>query len=290
MISGFSTGRVILVAAGPWLAVAALGGCGSGSSGAGGEPGSGGKATTTTTSSTGGAGAGEADAGDAGDAEPCVPACTGDMTCCGGMCTPTSTDTNNCGVCGVVCAAGASCCGGACANLDTNPRNCGACRAACPQGDTCSVTGCSDWATWPMPNPVSAALPNPASYTSMTGYVINNVTKLWWQQPLYTSNNVGMSCSGGCMQAEAIAYCSNLSLGGQNDWRLPTRVELVSIVDYTQVSPAINATAFPDTPAVGYWTSSPYVNTPGSAWYIDFGDGTAEGVPVAFPTSVRCVR
>lgn len=35
---------------------------------------------------------------------------------------------------------------------------------------------------------------------------------------------------------EGETYCANLSLGGQSDWRVPTRIELVSLVDYTVAS------------------------------------------------------
>ena len=33
---------------------------------------------------------------------------------------------------------------------------------------------------------------------------------------------------------QALSYCENLSLGGRDDWRLPTAKELQSIVDYSR--------------------------------------------------------
>ncbi len=165
-----------------------------------------------------------------------------------------------------------------------------ACGTGCPLGDECSVSGCSDWADWPMPNPVSTGLPSPASYTSMTGYVVDDVTKLWWQQPLDAENLLLQSCASGCTQAAATAYCQYLSLAGYSDWRLPTRIELVSIVDSTVNDPAINATAFPDTPVATFWTSSPYVQTAGSGWNVSFADGLTNGNTVGTTSRVRCVR
>ena len=44
---------------------------------------------------------------------------------------------------------------------------------------------------------------------------------------------------------QAIAYCDNLTLGGHSDWRLPTRNELQSLVNYRRYSPAISMSYFP---------------------------------------------
>lgn len=78
-----------------------------------------------------------------------------------------------------------------------------------------------------MPNPVASGLPNPASYTDMGDVVHDDITCLDWQKTASpgTQDNAG-----------AIAYCENLTLGGFDDWRLPTRVELASIVDWTRSS------------------------------------------------------
>jgi hypothetical protein len=222
--------------------------------------------------------------------------CGAGSACCGSICTNLATDSANCSACGISCTAPFTCnasecnCGATCSNLALDPANCGGCGGACPLGDTCSVSGCSDWSSWSMPNPVSTGLPHPASYTSMTGmgYVLDNVTGLWWQQPI----DVGITnCSGGCTAAQAIAYCQNLSLAGHSDWRLPTRIELVSIVDTTVTSPSING-VFSGTPSAAFWTSSPYVVLAGgNVWAVSFDDGTNGGYePENNPNRVRCVR
>lgn len=124
----------------------------------------------------------------------------------------------------------------------------------------------------------------------MTGYVVDNVTGLWWQQPIDVANKQNKSCSAGCSQADATTYCTNLTLGGHTDWRLPTRIELASIVDYTVDNPAINGTYFPTTPPDYFWTSAAYVPAPGSAWYVYFSDGSANAGTAAATFRVRCVR
>lgn len=127
------------------------------------------------------------------------------------------------------------------------------------------------YARWPMPNPATSGLPNPASYTDNgDGTVLDNVTKLVWQKTV-TSAQAYSWC-------DAIDYCATLTLAGRT-WRLPTRIELLSLVDFTRTSPAINTTAFPGTPGSKYyWTSSPWVvsqiaTKAQDSWIVNFYEG-----------------
>ncbi|HLK92438.1 MAG TPA: DUF1566 domain-containing protein [Polyangia bacterium] len=127
------------------------------------------------------------------------------------------------------------------------------------------------YARWPMPNPASAGLPNPASYTDNgDGTVTDNVTKLVWQKSV-TSSQAFNWC-------DAINYCATLTLAGRT-WHLPTRIELLSLVDFTRANPALNTTAFPGTPGGKYtWTSSPWVvsqiaTKPQDSWIVNFSEG-----------------
>jgi len=72
-------------------------------------------------------------------------ACSGGQTACGGSCTSTATDVNNCGSCGHACniAGGETCVGGTCTcttgtdcssvctTTSNDPNNCGGCGIAC---------------------------------------------------------------------------------------------------------------------------------------------------------------
>jgi hypothetical protein len=138
-----------------------------------------------------------------------------------------------------------------------------------------------------MPNSqvdVSAGAPNLESYTDNgDGTVTDNVTGLMWQQTVPTGNYTW---------SQAVAYCPKLTLAGHNDWRLPSRIELVSIVDFGVTSGAtINATYFPSTPASGFWSSSPLAGSSSDAWGVgfDFGGTYNRGVSVYY-FFVRCVR
>lgn len=259
-----------------------------GAGGAGGASGTGGADAGGTSGSGGTSGTGGVtDAGADADA-----GCT--FTECGGACVDTLTDSANCGTCGHACSsptsaciAGAcSCpggglvCGGACVPADS--QNCGTCGNTCSAGEVCAGSGCgSQWADWPMPNAPTDAV-NPSSYdTSTPGVIVDKVTGLMWQRAVDAGRYDWVASK---------AYCAGLMLAGHTDWRLPTEIELFSLVDPTATSPAIDAAAFPNTPPEFFWSSSPLAGDPTGAWgtYFSYG-GTGSGI-ASVENRVRCVR
>ena len=72
---------------------------------------------------------------------------------------------------------------------------------------------------------------------------------------------------------EALTYCEDLFLGGYDDWRLPNRNELQSLVDYNTYSPTIDTVAFPDTMSSLYWSYTTYTSSTDYAWRVNFFDG-----------------
>lgn len=59
-----------------------------------------------------------------------------------------------------------------------------------------------------------------------------------------------------------------LRVPGDRAWRLPTKDELDTIVEWTCKKPAIDEEVFPGTALMAYWTSTP--SGPSYAWHINF--------------------
>jgi hypothetical protein len=149
---------------------------------------------------------------------------------------------------------------------------------------------------------------NPMSYTDNggNGTVTDNNTGLVWQKCSAGLNN-DSTCSGSIStynwyqasgtydatyNASSQNVCGALSLGGQTDWRLPTKKELMSIVDYSipYPSPTIKTAYFPNTGASYYWSSTTVAGFPGSAWFVGFYSGYVYGSDKYGDYYVRCVR
>ena len=95
------------------------------------------------------------------------------------------------------------------------------------------------------------------------GTVTDERTGLMWEQGL---------CPRRYTWADAtkvrIAELNVAALGGHTDWRLPTRAELVSLVDDTRLDPAIDPIF--SCPSNVYWSATTYQDVPSFAWFVDF--------------------
>ena len=105
---------------------------------------------------------------------------------------------------------------------------------------------------------------NPPSLTdNADGTVSDNNTGLMWQK-----------ADGGEMTWEnAATYCSNLTLAGFTDWRLPTSLELFSINNFNHLNPAMNPVYFTTTTADYWWTSETEVDDAAKIWVVNAGGG-----------------
>lgn len=105
----------------------------------------------------------------------------------------------------------------------------------------------------------------------------------------------GGTCSGGsgCDTQKFVADVNAAALCGYTDWRLPTRKELQSLVDYSLsgTGPAtIDATYFPNTQANRYWSAGNYAADPASAWNVNFVIGGSNYDDKTDVNYVRLVR
>jgi hypothetical protein len=162
--------------------------------------------------------------------------------------------------------------------------------SSCTSGSICTrnaPSACANpaWALWPMPNcPADVALgaPNAASYVdNQNGTVTDSITGLMWQQT---------AVSGTRDWATAVAFCPTLNLGGQTDWRLPSAIELASLLDLGRTPPLINPTSFPSTASTSFWSATPSSAVAGDAFYVGFNTGMTNHAAATTALGVRCVR
>jgi hypothetical protein len=121
------------------------------------------------------------------------------------------------------------------------------------------------------------------------GAVLDNVTCLTWQKAESPSDTI----------TNNQAYCDGLntsSTDGYSDWRMPTRVEIASIVDRTKTNTAINAvftkeaSGYDRTFSLWYETIAGIKNST-FGWVYNMGSGlTSNAYAQTSPAMVRCVR
>ncbi|MGR4895001.1 DUF1566 domain-containing protein [Stenotrophomonas sp. LARHCG68] len=92
--------------------------------------------------------------------------------------------------------------------------------------------------------------------------VIDSTTGLeWTAKPLsddYITHQAATDAATGCR------------VGGHEDWGLPSRQQLLSLVDLSRHSPAIDTDAFPEFPSHWFWTSDLCAWSSASAWGVSF--------------------
>ncbi|HNA22009.1 MAG TPA: DUF1566 domain-containing protein, partial [Agitococcus sp.] len=141
----------------------------------------------------------------------------------------------------------------------------------------------------------ATGLPLPASATEWS-CVQDNHTGLMWEvktddgglrdkDNYYTWYNTNAATNGsyagtenGGKNTQAFVQAVNAQDNGQglcghSNWRLPTKQELHSIVNYGKYNPAIDTAYFPNTVNSWYWSSSPVAYNSYLAWIVNFGYG-----------------
>ena len=138
------------------------------------------------------------------------------------------------------------------------------------------------------------------------GTVTVKANGLMWQRCSVGQTWTGAACSGDAMKMtwdDAMKLTSNFA--GHNDWRLPTKDELMQLVfcsdgqytadgkctNYITVTrPTINTTYFPNTPSDWFWSSSPIADGSSSAWFVSFSYGFSYDSDKPNNNNVRLVR
>ncbi len=112
-----------------------------------------------------------------------------------------------------------------------------------------------------------------------TKIVIDNETGLQWQDNESVQK----------IWQDAINYCEALTLGTYDDWRLPNRNELDSIVDDTKYNPSMSP-VFQSYASNYFWSSTTYVYSKNYALFVHFSYGYQGRSLKDDNYYVRCVR
>lgn len=117
----------------------------------------------------------------------------------------------------------------------------------------------------------TSTLGEDSDYNILVPYYIKNtnstitdtITGLMWQQT-----------DGGEMTFEnALTFVENLTLGGHDDWRLPTALEAYTIQNLQNNNPALDINFFTKNTAEYWWTSDKQKNDPNKIWVTNAGGG-----------------
>ncbi|MES1186563.1 MAG: DUF1566 domain-containing protein [Myxococcales bacterium] len=122
---------------------------------------------------------------------------------------------------------------------------------------------------------------NVPSYSATASTLKDSVTGLVWQlTPEATTKT----------QGEAVVYCEALELAGQSDWRLPTRLEYVSVLDEGMGSGYGMPAAVSIDTVGAQWTASATGTAADQFFIVDDQLGSWTVGDETTPLGARCVR
>lgn len=113
------------------------------------------------------------------------------------------------------------------------------------------------------------AWPDPRFTDNGNGSITDNMTGLEWiKDPHSLSGNASKE-----NWSNAITFCQELTYAGHSDWRVPSRRELVSLIDYetlrlTDGNPFIGIKL-----DAGYWSGTTFAYSTSRAWSVLMANG-----------------
>lgn len=121
---------------------------------------------------------------------------------------------------------------------------------------------------------------NRPQYTSSAGTVTDAITGLMWEQD---------NAPVGTWDTQ-VARCTSLGTNGYSDWRLPSRLEALTIIDAGRVQPALDVTVFATTASSYFWLGQEMDGSTTLAWLFVGIDATVSWNGKTAPGTAKCVR
>jgi hypothetical protein len=87
-----------------------------------------------------------------------------------------------------------------------------------------------------------------------------------------------------------VARCAGLAAGGFTDWRMPTRLEMLTVIDAGRTAPALDTSVFLDAQPGFYWLGQELDGVPSSAWFFGGSDANLSWNGKDAFCSAKCVR
>lgn len=125
--------------------------------------------------------------------------------------------------------------------------------------------------------------------------VTDGATGLVWKRCVEGMQWSGNACAGEAMAMtfdKARSHAQAVAASEKKPWRVPKLDELYRLVDKSQGVPTLDATAFPDTPAMQFWSAN--INAKEGqghrAHFVFFATGESNEEVRAMPFYLRLVR
>lgn len=122
------------------------------------------------------------------------------------------------------------------------------------------------------------------------GTIVDENLKLQWMKCNYGERYEQGSCSGASEKLPmhiAQSKAKNYKLADENNWRLPTLVELSSLTKKGCMLPSTDIELFPTFNSEMYWTSDRFQFF---SWTVSFDHGFPVAAQMGYPKNVRYVR
>ena len=100
-------------------------------------------------------------------------------------------------------------------------------------------------------------------------------------------------CAGEMSWSNAMEYARSLSLNGKDDWRLPSAMELETLLDRRSLYDTLRPVTREDVPfndRFSYWSSTTFQQDTKSAWIVMFDGAYVLSYYKNNKYRVRCVR